>query len=45
MSDNNLTEQVSESTLRQKTIGVLIWLAFMAAAFVGLYFLSFWVGD
>jgi hypothetical protein len=33
------------AALRQKGIGVLIWMAFWAAGLAALYFLSFWAGD
>jgi len=39
------TEQKTETSLRQKAIGVLIWLAFAVAGLVGLYLLSFLAGD
>ena len=33
------------AALRQKGIGVLIWMAFAAAGMAALYFLSFFAGD
>ena len=39
------TEQSIRSSLYEKAIGILIWLAFAAAGMVALYFLSFLAGD
>jgi len=33
------------AALRQKGIGVLIWIAFWAAGLAALYIFSFWAGD
>jgi hypothetical protein len=39
------TERSIRSSLYEKAIGILIWLAFATAALVALYFLSFLAGD
>ena len=44
-TNTTATEQSIRSSLYEKATGVLIWLAFAAAAVVALYFLSFLAGD
>jgi hypothetical protein len=48
LTDSEPTTPLTPETraaLRQKGIGVLIWMAFWAAGLAALYFLSFWAGD
>ena len=42
---SNPSEPTTRSTLQQKAIGVLIWLAFAVASMAALYFLSFLARD
>ena len=44
-TNNTAAEQNIRSSLYEKAIGILIWLAFAAAGMVALYFLSFLAGD
>jgi hypothetical protein len=44
-SERTATEQSIRSSLCEKAIGILIWLAFAAAGLVALYFMSFLAGD